>query len=89
MGLKNFYNPNQDEELVKAELERIKGTIFVIFDDNLSGGATLSDICYQCKHLGIDNIVPITFGKMQEKVTMGIRPLTTPTNNKGEKGFNF
>ena len=85
MGVKNIYNPNIDTELVQKELERIKGTIFVIFDDNVSGGATLSDICYQCKELGIENIIPITFGKMAEKWSMGAIPLNKPKNGT----FNF
>ena len=89
MGLKNIFNPNQDSNLVQSEIERIKGTIFVIFDDNLSGGATLSDICYQCKQLGIENIIPITFGKMAEKITLGMKPLTLPRNNNGERGYNY
>lgn len=89
MGLKNIFNPNQDSDLVQSEVERIKGTIFVIFDDNLSGGATLSDICYQCKQLGIENIIPITFGKMAEKITLRMKPLTLPINNKGERGYNY
>ena len=84
MGLRNYYSPNEDAELVKRELEKIKGTVFVIFDDNISGGATLSDICYQAKELGIEYIIPITFGQMDEKWTMGIVPLNRP---KG--GFNY
>ena len=92
MGLKNFYRPNEQEtEMVQKELKKIEGTIFLIFDDNLSGGATLSDVCHQCKMLGIKNIVPITFGVMNEKWTMGRQPLTVP-NKKGKNGrpnFNF
>lgn len=84
LGLRNIYNPNPDEDYVKGELERIKNTLFVIFDDNISGGATLGDICYQCKKLGIENLVPITFGKMQESNTIGIIPLNTPEN-----GYNY
>ena len=84
MALRNIYNPNMDAEMVQAELEKIKGTAFVIFDDNISGGATLSDICYQCKKLGIENVIPITFGKMQEKWTFGMLPI-----NKPEGGFNL
>ena len=50
MGLKNMYTINDENpELVQQELEKIKGTVFIIFDDNISGGATLSDICQQCK----------------------------------------
>lgn len=89
MGMKNIYNPNKDEELVKQEVEKTKGTIFVIFDDNVSGGATLSDICYNAQKAGIDHIVPITFGKMGKKTRMGIKSVSEPTNMKGEKDFNY
>jgi hypothetical protein len=90
MGLKGYYSPNEDSEFVQKELERIKGGVFVIFDDNISGGATLSDICYQCKELGIQYIIPITFGEMDEKWTMNMIPLSQPTNDKGKYGeFNY
>lgn len=62
MGLKNFFSFNL-EELEKAKKE-IEGNILVIFDDNISGGATLSDICAQFVNIGIKHIIPITFGKM-------------------------
>ena len=84
LGLKNIYNPNTDEDYVKSELERINNTLFVIFDDNVSGGATLGDICYQCKKLGIKNLVPITFGQMEESNTIGLIRLNTPEN-----GYNY
>lgn len=84
LGLKNIYNPNTDDEYVKNELERINNTLFVIFDDNVSGGATLGDICYQCKKLGIKNLVPITFGQMEESNTIGLIRLNTPEN-----GYNY
>ena len=85
MGLKNIYNPNTKTDLVQQELEKIKGTLFIIFDDNISGGATLSDICYQCKQLGIEYLIPITFGQMRESNTieMGVK-LSTPKN-----GYNL
>ena len=82
MGLMNYYSPNEDTELVRRELERIKGTVFVIFDDNISGGATLSDICYQAKSLGIEYIIPITFGTMSEKWTLGRVPLNMPEGGR-------
>lgn len=69
MGLKNYFVANAD--IVQQEMEKIKGTIFVIFDDNISGGATLSDICMQAKQLGIEYIIPITFGEMQIKYNLG------------------
>ena len=78
MGLRNIYNKNTDEQFVQQELEKIKGTVFVIFDDNVSGGATLSDVCYQAKKAGIDYIIPITFGKMSEKWQLGTVPINKP-----------
>ena len=90
MGLKNIYNVNDvDTELVQNELNKIKGTVFVIFDDNISGGATLSDICYQCKKIGIENIIPITFGEMNEKWVMNFVPLSSPEIINGHAKWNF
>lgn len=86
LGLKNIYNVNSswDEKRLQEELNKIKGTILLIFDDNVSGGATLSDVCYQCKQLGVENIIPITFGKMSESNQMRGLVLNTPEN-----GYNF
>lgn len=81
MGLMNYFKT--DEELVKSELEKIEGTIFVIFDDNISGGATLSDICYRAKELGVKYIIPITFGEMTTKYTFG---RATPINKPSKSG---
>lgn len=78
MALKNYYNPNKDISKVQDEINKIKGTVLVIFDDNVSGGATLSDICYQFKNLGIEYIIPITFGEMQKKNTLGMIPISSP-----------
>lgn len=69
LGLKNLFA--FDEEKLRQEINSIKQSVLVIFDDNISGGATLSDICYQFKKLGIENIIPITFGKMKVKNMMG------------------
>ena len=80
MGLKNYFKVNP--ELVEQEMEKIKGTVFVIFDDNISGGATLSDICMQAKQLGIEYIIPITFGEMNKKYSLGPGYMVnTPTKN--------
>lgn len=87
MALKNIYNPNTDEKFVRQEVEKTKNTVFVIFDDNISGGATLSDICYQSKNLGIEHIIPITFGKMAKG--SGVLPINKPFNDKGEEGYNY
>jgi hypothetical protein len=82
MGMMDYFKSNDD--IVLQEMEKIKGTVFVIFDDNISGGATLSDICYQAKKLGINYIVPITFGVMREKYKTGMMNINKPTN-----GWNF
>ena len=80
MGFKNYFVANAN--IVQQEMEKIKGTIFVIFDDNISGGATLSDICLQAKQLGIEYIVPITFGEMQIKYNLGARnQINKPTKS--------
>jgi hypothetical protein len=87
MALRNIYNPNTDEEFVRNEVAKTKNTVFVIFDDNISGGATLSDVCYQAKTLGIEHIIPITFGKMAkggEPI-----PINQPMDNKGNTGYNY
>ena len=89
MALKNIYNPNTDNEMVQSEVQKTLGKVFVIFDDNISGGATLSDICYQAKQLGIEHIIPITFGQMAEKNGFKGRTINLPMNDKGEKGFNL
>lgn len=89
MAIKNIYNPNTDEEFVRNEVEKTKNTVFVVFDDNISGGSTLSDVCYQAKQLGIEHIIPITFGKMAVGVSGGVKPINTPINNNGEKGYNY
>lgn len=90
MGVKNIYNPTTDTEMLNDELNRIGDSVLIVFDDNLSGGATLSDVCYQFKQLGIKHIIPITFGVMNKKETLGVLPLNKPINNDGVVGeFNY
>ena len=80
MALRGYFKPQED--VVQQELDKIKGTIFVVFDDNISGGATLSDICLQAKELGIEYIVPITFGQMSTKYNYSNTLMVTkPTAN--------
>lgn len=85
MGIKNFFAI--DNEILEQERERINGTLFVIFDDNISGGATLSDICVQAKNAGIQNILPITFGKMATKWTYKGTSINRPTDKNGNVGY--
>ena len=80
MGMRNYFKPKDN---IEEELKKINGTVFVIFDDNISGGATLSDICYQAKQLGIKYIIPITFGQMREKYAIGRLSVNKP------QGWNY
>lgn len=87
MALMNYYqkNNNADEaEMVEQEIEKARNTVVVVFDDNVSGGATLSDICLQLKKLGINNIIPITFGEMSQQWRVGMTDVYKPEN-----GFNM
>lgn len=87
MALKNIFQPNSDEQdMVKQEVDRAKGAnVIVVFDDNVSGGATLADICMQLKQLGLEFVVPITFGKMG--VSWGSQ--MTGVINQPKDGFNM
>lgn len=85
MGLKNYFQPDKENMgFVKKEVDKAKNSVVVIFDDNISGGATLSDICLQLKQLGIENIIPITFGEMHQQWNVGVLPINPPKN-----GFNM
>lgn len=85
MGLKNYYQPNSDDmNMVQQEVEKAQNTVIVVFDDNVSGGATLSDICLQLKNLGLNNIIPITFGEMHQQWRVGVTNISRPQN-----GFNM
>lgn len=87
MALKNIFQPNSDEQdMVKQEVDRAKGAnVVIVFDDNVSGGATLADICYQLKQLGLQFVIPITFGKMG--VSWGSQ--MTGVINQPKNGFNM
>ena len=86
----NYYNGNKTYSTYEYEINisHIKASgehyLYVSINDNISGGATLSDVCYQCKQLGIENIIPITFGRMYQSNTMRGIVLNTPKN-----GYNF
>lgn len=83
MGLKNYFQPNSDSDMVNKEMENSSQKVYVVFDDNVSGGATLSDICYQLQQLGAKYIVPITFGKMREQWSQNMKVINKP------KQWNF
>ena len=84
MGLKDYYSINNDNpELLQKETEQSNETILLVFDDNISGGATLSDICDKLQKLGFKFIIPITFGTMKEQYNL--RGLTIDRPNNGFK----
>ena len=41
---------------------KLNGKHIVIFDDNLSSGATLDDVCLALKNLGVASVMPFTLG---------------------------
>lgn len=85
MGLRNYFGISQDKMLLDKETEKSKETILIVFDDNISGGATLSDICSKLQSIGYNYIIPITFGKMKEQYNIGQTPISRPENNT----FNY
>lgn len=82
MGLKNWFQPDENQELVQQEVNRVneKASVVVVFDDNVSGGATLADICMQLKQLGMNYIIPITFGVMRESWANAAIQVIEPEN---------
>ena len=88
MGLKGFFSINRD--IAEKDLDPVKNTIFVIFDDNVSGGATLSDICSQLMQYGVKFIIPITFGRMRESYNKSqTLQITKPEQIDGVSQWNY
>lgn len=85
MGLRNYFQINNNEDSVNKEKENSNETIVIVFDDNISGGATLSDICMRLQELGFKYIIPITFGEMHTQYSLGQIPISRPINDK----FNY
>ena len=77
------------KELKEIEMAKIRQGVIVVFDDNVSGGATLSDVCLQLMNLGAEHIIPITFGQMRKKTTTKDEDNATVYLNEPQKGFNF
>ena len=50
------------EEFTYAQSMRLKNKIILVFDDNLSSGATLDMMCDALKKIGAKMIIPITLG---------------------------
>ena len=52
--------------------QNLKGKHIVIFDDNISSGATLDDICLELQKLGVASILPITLAIIPKTVYGGV-----------------
>lgn len=48
--------------------QKLKGKDIVIFDDNISSGATLDDICLELLKLGVNSILPITLAVIPKTI---------------------
>lgn len=59
-------NPN-----LKGIQQKLKGKNIVIFDDNISSGATLDDICMELQKYGVKSILPITLAIIPKTVYGG------------------
>lgn len=46
----------------------LKGKTVVVFDDNISSGATLDDICLELQRYGVNKIIPITLAIIPKSV---------------------
>lgn len=47
---------------------KLSGKSIVVFDDNISSGATLDDFCLKLKQLGVANIIAFTLGVIEPTV---------------------
>lgn len=93
MAFTGYYRPTKEPNLINREKKKIANSLLIIFDDNISGGATLSDVCgvFNKKPFMVpkENIIPITLGKMSEKWALQSIPLSKPKNYFGDYLFNF
>lgn len=56
-------NPN-----LKGIQQHLKGKHIIVFDDNISSGATLDDICLELGKYGVESILPITLAIIPKTV---------------------
>lgn len=61
-AIENLFTINKDLDTPngKSIEDRLKGKNIVIFDDNISSGATLDDMCVSLQKCGVNKILPIT-----------------------------
>lgn len=46
----------------------LKGKTIILFDDNISSGATMDDLCLLLQRYGVANIIPITLGTISPTI---------------------
>ena len=64
-SLEGLFGINPELNGIQQEL---KGKHVVIFDDNISSGATLDDICLELQKHGVASILPITLAIIPKTV---------------------
>lgn len=47
---------------------KLKGKTIILFDDNISSGATMDDLCLLLQRYGVANIIPITLGTISPTI---------------------
>lgn len=47
---------------------KLKGKTIILFDDNISSGATMDDLCLLLQRYGVENIIPITLGTISPTI---------------------
>jgi hypothetical protein len=64
-ALQGIFTPNP----IYKKIENIvKGKTIVVFDDNISSGATLDDVALELLNLGAKKVIPITLGVIDPTV---------------------
>ena len=47
---------------------KLRGKTIILFDDNISSGATMDDLCLLLQRYGVANIIPITLGTISPTI---------------------
>lgn len=64
-AIDNIFTLNPE---MKNMASKLQGKSVVLFDDNLSSGATMDELCIALKQLGVANIIPITLGTIDPTI---------------------
>lgn len=61
--LRNLFQINQNKSKYFSK-EDYETSVIVIFDDNVSGGASMDNVCYAIEEIGWKHIIPLTLSAM-------------------------